>query len=285
MTSRTQEPDLASSLATVLLDDIATENKVEPADSRSDYSCITTTGERISIPASTVEKVPYLAALLNAGSAGFAPCERDSDGTYRLPAELSAPYIQVVLAYLEEQNHPQILLTHLPCGAQFSRLLRLFDLMSLSEPTAESDDLDALTKALKNIKDSHEKICRRGWQFKSARSGRVIARNAATTLCVGLASNRFQLFDPKVRTKLYNAFLYIISHRRTFRRRLRTHAYSLLKQHGNRYFTPRQWSTLDEWKPKARNNGDSSAEDTESDSSEDFYDSECDFDYCNGYSS
>jgi len=232
------------------------------------YECVTAAGVPVSIPADIVSEVAYLGALFD--SSKFAPCSCDASGRFILPHELESPYLQAVLTYAARKDQPQLLLTKLPCGADVSRMTALIDFLALQKPAAESSDLDELILALKDVHDGHDRIARRVWQFHSARSGRVRARNAASAICVGLASGQFVQHDATGRMKLFNACMFILSHFRTFRRRLRHHLWALIRRHCASCWTAKQWDQLTKWTPRPRRADELSDSDTQSDA-----DAEC----------
>jgi len=236
------------------------------------YACVTSDGQDVSVPLSVATQVSYFRVLFQEDK--FAPVEQDSQGRYLLDSALQQPYLGVVLAYVQHPEQLQLLLTKLPRAAEFMRVLRLMDFFGMPKPAAADEELPALLLALKDVKDEHNKICRGVWEFHSARNGRVTARNAAVALCVALATDTLALQNARVRMLVFNSFTFILGHLRTFRRRLRTHAFKLLEARCASVFTQKQWAQLNKWVPRGRHLNSDSETDSEEEEERNAYDSD-----------
>lgn len=222
--------------------------------SGADFKCITARGLRVTISSSDVARVSYLRALFDgSGHSGSAPCVRDANELYVLPVELEQPYLGVVLAYSaqrwkDQPYLPKLLMTNLSVRSDFAKVLALLHFLGIAAPalpsaTANSSQLDELLRTLEDVnRDSDDPDGNNIW-----------ARNAAVTLCVALAAGQLDLQDSQVRAQLFKCFKFILKTPRTFRRRLRWHAYAQLRAHCSQdMFSGEQWKQLEQWEERWR---------------------------------
>ena len=181
-------------------------------------------GQLFKISTSVISKVPYLESI----QSGRFPVTTDpSDGAAVLVDPVFEPgCLQAILAYAHSGQHRH-LLSHLSSGAQVSQLLELWDFLAMPRQFAPLESLV--------LKDPFSRTTSR-------------QEDAAVELILGLYAG---VYDPKVarqRDIVYHKVLFIVSHPRTFGRRLRHHAFNAARELCA--FTPKQMRQLDEWKGK-----------------------------------
>ena len=118
-------------------------------------------------------------------------------------------------------------ITKLPLTENVLDLLELDDYFCIERPDIGS--LDNIRKELrKDTRDHWEKIAPGCYEFHSVNQGRLDARNAAARFCIGSASNMFDLSQTRTINKIFDLSLFILSHPRTFRPRIRHYTDTIL---------------------------------------------------------
>jgi hypothetical protein len=223
------------------------------------YYCTTASGELIDIEQSTAHKIPYLDVLFDTSK--FAAAAKDSSGRWILPSELEdLRLLKPILAYIEKQR-PLYLLTRLSCEADVAELLQLYEFLNNVSLTVA--DLNDIHERLTDIADVEDED---GYTLARNREGRSKARDAAAELCCGLVLNKFAADQHKTRQKIYSRVEYVLSHSRTFHRRIRHHMTATARSKCS-WFTAQQLRKLEGWMRRQERNDavdsdDESASDT-----------------------
>jgi hypothetical protein len=227
------------------------------------YHCTTASGELIDIERSTAHKIPYLDVLFDTSK--FATLSKDSNGSWILPSELEdLRLLRPILAFVEGQK-PMYLLTKLSCKAEVAELVQLYEFLN-NEPLHIAD-LDDIQQRITNVGDIYMPESRRTYTRQSNREGRVKARDAAAELCCGLMLDSFNTGQHKTRQKFYSRVEYVLSHSRTFHRRIRHHMMAAACSKCS-WFTAQQLRKLEDWmRRQERNDAVGSGEELTSDTS------------------
>ncbi|KAL7575551.1 hypothetical protein ACA910_020127 [Epithemia clementina (nom. ined.)] len=227
--------------STCLIMSNKTQLKDDTSQTDADIVRVSGTDGFVTISPDVLAKIPYFQPLLSG---------RWEKGDGGLSCSLKRNVLYACLAYAESNlKNPAVLLTKLEStSGSVPELIRAMEFLCLSVPKVSTlDELCQLEKALKDTKaEEMTKIARRTYERSYEIPDRCGARNAAAKLCFSLVQQSLDATNSnKIRSKIVNDVLYVVSHARTFGPRLRKHLWRTFEMIFT--LTVKQQKQFDQW--------------------------------------
>jgi len=190
-----------------------------------EHVTISARGEQVVASKKVIMSIPYFESLLS----GRWECDRE------LSIDADPTVFKAFIAYAcDNHKNMSLLLTKLPRGNLVQDIIDLSDFLCRSLPLVDNlEELNELEKRLKNIKK----------HFISPK--RNEARNAAAQLAFSLIRGSIDLSNNRLRSKVFNNVLFVVSRAKIFGPRLRTHLWRVYDELVN--LTPKQEKQFEEW--------------------------------------
>lgn len=201
-------------------------------------------GEILEVESDLLQKIPYFEVALS----GRVPMTTDHEGRYIVGC-IESGVLRAILHYVSSSMVSD-LLDYLPTIYSTETLKSALDFMLIDIGESPSDVI--LDQRLKDTKyiEEHIRVCRRTYETNVLRYPNPEgACDAATIICLNFSSIDFK--QPRLKSKVFEQVLYILSHPKTFSKRLRCHVWNTVTE--QRVFSHKQMQQLDRWKPNQPN--------------------------------